>query len=708
MESGCSQSEEISLEAMLRISEQNAAKVLALDNTSVAIRLELEQKRRGFSLLAELTSSLRQHADYENVFIPVAKRINAALNMQRTVVLEKSEDGLFSAVVLQGYSAQEKAGFAGRRFNVPPELLEPDNPILVTGADPADRFQELRELLSLPYFVASPVILQGEVFAVLITGRLVETPPYLIRLGQSDLETVQAISAFLASTLMEQRLAEADEQNKIMVDAMPMSCVFWDENGNLSDCNQATLFLFGVSSKKEFLERFPALSPEYQPNGRRSADVILETTRKAFVTGNTQCYWVHQTATGEPIPTEVTLIRVPRGDGYTLAGYIRDLRDQEAAARHAKAKDELLASVSHEIRTPLNAIQAMARVAGELKNLNENQQHHINQGLRSITLLTSAIETILDFSKLDSGQLSLESAKFSIRDLVEGMSEMARKDAEEKSLHLRVSVDSGVPDLLSGDSVRLQQVLFNLVMNAIKFTETGGVDIRVSRDGDAPGNEMPLIFEVRDTGIGISKKQMADLFKPLHSADMSYTRKHGGLGMGLAVCSGLVTLMGGKITCESRVGEGSVFKVHMSLSLPEEKTVGSEDVRKVADKEALRGMRILVAEDNKINQMIVRELLSSAGIEVTLADNGIKALEKLQEGIFDLVLMDIQMPEMDGLTATAQIRSDSRYENLPILAMTANAGAEFAAESLRAGMNDHLTKPVDVKKLYGALKKWRK
>jgi len=217
-----------------------------------------------------------------------------------------------------------------------------------------------------------------------------------------------------------------------------------------------------------------------------------------------------------------------------------------------------------------------------------------------------------------------------------------------------------------------------------------------------------LTFEVRDTGIGIGEEQMESLFKPLTSGNTSFSRKYGGLGMGLAISQSLATLMGGEITCESRLGEGSIFRLTLPFSLPESASDGVEEASDTAVLEALQGMRVLVAEDNIINQMIVEEILTSAGIEVTLADNGIRALEALKEGRFDVILMDIQMPEMDGLTATAQIRADHRYDNLPVLAMTANAAAEHQAESMSVGMNDHLTKPIDVNQLYNALKKWGK
>jgi len=714
-----SASKEVSVEAMVRLCEQNAARYLALDTSSIAIRYELEQKRRGFSLLSELSVSLRQNDSYENVFIPVTKRINAALNMQRTVVLVRDKKEMFSAEVLQGYTANEKAKLAGQNIQAPADLLDPDHAVLVTGADPTQQFKELRELLGLPYFISSPVILQGKVYAILITGRLVETEPYLVRLSRSDMETVQAISALLASVLGRQRLAAAEERNRIMVDAAPICCVFWDEKGNLTDCNKETLSLFKLSSKNEFIKNFQRLSPESQPDGSHSEKAMRKYVMKAFVSGEARFRWMHKMLDDEMIPSEITLIRVPKGEDYIVVGYIRDLREQEAAVvkmnearelaeRYIKAKSEFIASVSHEIRTPMNAIQAMARIAGEIKDMNESQQNLINQGVRSIQILTSVIETILDFSKIDSGQLSLEIGKFSIRDIMDGISGMVRKDAEDKSLSFNTSVDPAVPELLLGDSTRLQQAIFNVVMNAVKFTEAGGVDVRVFHEKTNNDDEVLLAVEVRDTGIGITGEQMADLFKPLYSGDTSYSRKYGGLGMGLPVSNSLIALMDGKITCESHPDQGSVFQIRIPLIVPEEKAEEAETMSKPSNVDVLCGLRVLVAEDNNINQIIIKELLTAIGIKVTIANNGIEALKKLREESFDIVLMDIQMPHMDGLTAAVQIRADHRYDGLPILAMTANAGKEHYEESINVGMNDHLTKPIDMEHLYNALIKWSK
>jgi CheY-like chemotaxis protein len=354
----------------------------------------------------------------------------------------------------------------------------------------------------------------------------------------------------------------------------------------------------------------------------------------------------------------------------------------------------------------MNAIQVMAQIAGSIENLSDSHQTIINQGLLSIKLLTSAIEALLDFSNLDSGQFSLETKEFSTRDLIDGISGMAQAEAKEKSLSFSTRIDDAVPEFLLGDPARLQQALFNIVMNAVKFTESGSVEIRIYPEKIEYDDKVPLIFEVHDTGIGMTEEQMADMFKPLYSGDTSYSRKYRGLGLGLSVSSSLIHLMGGKITCKSRLGEGSAFRIEIPLAVPAKKAMGTASAPEKPNLDVLRGLRVLVAEDNNINQIIMEELLTSAGMDVTTADNGAIALEKLNESDFEVVLMDIQMPHMDGLTATAQIRADSRYDKLPILAMTANVGQGHYEECISAGMNDYLTKPIDTSQLYATLIKW--
>ena len=723
------------LQYLRRHSEQLAGKILALDAKSIAIRHELEQKRKGFGLMAELATTLGQEGDYESVFVSVSRRINAALNMDRTAILMPDSGGTFKAAVLQGYPPEEERLLAAKRFAVEPELLDPQHTVVVTGADPAARLAALREALALPYFIAAPVFLRNEAAAVLITGRLLEQPPFFPRLGHHDVETVQTVSASLAAMLVGRRLLEAEERTQIMLDAMPLCCSFWDERFRNIDCNEEATRLFGLSSKQEFLDRFYELSPKYQPNGGLSSELVLERIQEAFDTGGARFEWVHQTSSGEPIPAEVTLVRVKRGNGYIVAGYVRDLRELKAmlaemrktedelrlardlAEKNAKAKSEFLANMSHEIRTPMNAILGMSHLLAGTE-MTDKQREYVDKAGHSANLLLRIINDILDFSKIDAGRMEMEAIAFSLRQLIRNVHDVVMEQAASRSLILRFTVSPDAPDSLIGDPLRLEQILLNLLSNALKFTHTGEVSLKISPEihAEAPG-QARILFEVRDTGIGMTPEQLSGLFMPFTQADTSTTRKYGGTGLGLAICRSLVELMHGKIWCDSRPGKGSTFSFAIPFPLPADDTPPASDghhasSEKTPDEQAeddfadLRDMRVLLAEDNEINQMIASELLTNKGVAVDVAGTGLEALAALESKQYDVVLMDIQMPQMDGLTATARIRTNPALKGLPVIAMTAHAMAGDREVSLHSGMDDHLTKPIDPPVLYLALRKW--
>ncbi|MDR3230941.1 MAG: response regulator [Synergistaceae bacterium] len=719
------------LRYLRRITERSTAKILSLDVQSSAIRHELEQKRRGFSLLAELAVSLRKNASYESVFVPVSRRINAALNMQRTVVLTPDAEGLFVPAVLQGYPTDRQEIIAARRIKMEDELLDPARPVLVTGADPVGRLAGLREAIEMPFLISSPILPHNEVAAILVTGRVTEQAPFLLRLGRGDVETVQAISSLLAAVLVEQRLTEAEERTRIMLDALPVCCNFWDERGNNIDCNQEAVRLFDLPGRQEYLQRFHELSPEYQPDGHLSSELARERIREAFASGWLRFEWMHQKLNGELIPSEITLVRARRGEGYIVVGYTRDLREHKAmlaemfrtegelrqardlAEKSARAKSEFLANMSHEIRTPMNAILGMTHLLGETA-LTDRQRKYVTQAAHSAHLLLRIIDDILDFSKIDTGRMALESVDFSVRDVVDRVHDLMLEQVGTKTIALHIGVDPDVPDHVTGDPLRVEQVLLHLAGNAVKFTQAGEVDIHVSRKSSA-SNEVSdgvkLLFEVRDTGIGMNEEEMANLFTPFTQADGSHTRKYGGTGIGLAIGQSLAGMMGGEIRCESHIGEGSKFwftaVFSPSANADDAPDANLETVEETdSEFEELQGMRVLLAEDNEINRMIATEILSVAGVVVTTANTGLEALNALKKDAYDLVLMDIQMPEMDGLTAAAQIRANPRYETLPIIAMTAHALTEDKQMSLESGMNDHLTKPIDPEQLYATLRQW--
>lgn len=733
------------LQYLRRCTELDTAKILALDLQSIAIRHELEQKRRGFRLMAELAVTLGQDTDYESIFISVSKRINAALNMQRTAVLVPEGEGLFKPVVLQGYPVEETEHILARRVAVVKELLDPLTPVLITGEDPPSAFSSLRQDLALPYLISSPVILHDEVVALLITGRLVEQHPFLTRLGSGDVETVRTVSAYLAAMLAGRRMAEAEKRTQIMLDAMPMCCNFWDEQYNSVDCNEEAVRLFNLANKQEYLDKFFDLSPKVQPDGRLSKEAAQEWIRQAFDSGYARFEWIHQRLDGEPIPAEITLVRVRRGEKYIVAGYTRDLREQKAmlaemhktedelrlaselAKKSAKAKSEFLANMSHEIRTPMNAILGMTHLLAGTQ-MTDKQRNLVQNAEFSANLLLRIINDILDFSKIDAGRMDMESIEFSLHEVLRHLTDIIREQAQGKPIEFAIAVAPEVPDLLVGDPLRLEQILLNLAGNAIKFTARGkvSVDIALTRilDGKAQ-----IQFDVRDSGIGMTPDQVSGLFTPFTQADASTTRRYGGTGLGLAISKSLVELMHGQIWCRSTLGKGSEFSFTVQLDLPgggsssstvpgadaalsgaspaqNEDAGGTAKLPLSCGYESLRGLRVLIAEDNDINQIIASELLANKGIFVGLASTGLEALEQLRTNRYDVILMDIQMPEMDGLAATARIRSDPAYKGLPIIAMTAHAMAGDREVSLAGGMDDHLTKPIDPDKLYTVLQRW--
>ena len=730
--------------------QTNEDKVLQLDLQAVALRHELEQKRRGFHLMAELSARLGHRADQATLFSSVSERINSALDMQRTVVLTPTKTpGHFEIAMVHGYDEAEAKHLTGMLLSIAPTLLDAANPMLVTSQSPASLEAPLRETLGLPYFITVPVLAEGVVAALLITGRIAEEMPFLPQLGQSDVETVQAVSIYLAAMLSSVHLMEAEERTQIMLDANPMCCNFWNERLENIDCNAEAPRLFDLANKQEYLDRFFELSPEFQPCGRPTAEMAYEYIQTAFATGRVTFEWMHQKLNGDPVPAEITLIRGKRGDETVVLGYTRDLRELKAmlaemqkkeeqlrlardlAEKNAQAKSEFLANMSHEIRTPMNAILGMAHILAETE-LTEKQALYVQKAEYSAKLLLHIINDILDFSKIEAGKLELENTAFSLPAITAQMQDILSLQAKEKGLSFTTTIAPDVPTNLVGDPLRLEQVLLNLSSNAIKFTKNGSVQVAVALHNSPATTEEPIClrFSVQDTGIGLRQEQIDTLFTPFTQADSSTTRKYGGTGLGLAISRSLVELMGGSIQCESTAGQGSTFSFTAKFTVaaespapqngpqsgglvPGQQTLQDNTTSLANDAEKdtfedLAGLRVLLTEDNDINQMIALDYLESKNIQAQVANNGREALEALEKGTYDVILMDIQMPEMDGLTATRHIRQNPAHATLPIIAMTAHAMVGDYEASLQSGMNDHITKPIDPQVLFATLRHWGK
>jgi hypothetical protein len=396
-----------------------------------------------------------------------------------------------------------------------------------------------------------------------------------------------------------------------------------------------------------------------------------------------------------------------------LTGKLADARrDAEAASQ---AKSTFLANMSHEIRTPFQGLQGMLQLLAGTE-LNATQQGYLRTASDSARHLLAVLNDVLDMSRLESGHLALNPAPARLSALIGEIDALMRPQALSKGLDFRVAMGDSLPEAVTVDATRWRQVLFNLVGNAIKFTEKGEVSIEVRADGPAQGAppRQTLVIEVRDTGIGMDEQTLSRLFKRFSQGDGSRSRRFGGAGLGLEISRSLARLMGGDITASSREGEGSTF----TLTLPLVLDVAQEDLQPVGASEApgslaaaptepRRRLKLLVADDNEVNRLVLDALLANLGHEATFAVDGAEALQRAAERNWDVILMDLHMPVMDGFAASQSIRrlDDPVRAQVPIVAVTADVVTETRERCLAVGITHFLTKPVDTMELQDTLQR---
>ena len=481
--------------------------------------------------------------------------------------------------------------------------------------------------------------------------------------------------------------------------------IFLMDHGTFQDCNDKTLEMFGCK-REEIIGQPPyKFSPRTQPDGKNSKEKALHMIEQCYQGNPQRFYWMHSKMDGTLFDAEVSLNMVRIENSPYIQAIVRNIservraekemiRAREKAEKATESKTFFLAKMSHEIRTMLGGITSSTQLLLNTK-VNKHQSELLDIIDTSADNLLSIVNEILDFSKIEAGKIDLEEHPFNIRKTLEGIIKAYLAGAGEKDISLYLSIHHNIPEYVSGDELRLKQILSNLLSNAIKFTDTGSVTLDVIITTEDK-KSYTIAFKISDTGIGIPDHKMKDLFAEYSQSDVSISRRFGGTGLGLNIVYKLVNLMDGSIEVTSKLTEGTQFLIQISFHKTDFVEEEDSGIKAVSYKN-LKKHSILLAEDNVINQKITIINLQQLGHDIDLAENGIEAWEKYKEKEYDIILMDIQMPEMDGIEVTHLIR-DYEAENpsrqrTRIIALTANILGQDAEYCLSEGMDAYIAKP---------------
>lgn len=516
----------------------------------------------------------------------------------------------------------------------------------------------------------------------------------------------------------ERQLIQKKERYETFLHASGDGIHIIDEQGILVEANQRFCDLLGYSMSELLGKSVTFWDALYSPE---SAFVKVKenfTQTNLFETK-------HRCKNGELIDVEVSAQTVIIEGKLLLWNSSRDIGERkrllqeltkakETAEHAVEIKSKFLANMSHEIRTPMNGILGLTQLA-LMQDMNADLRVYLDKILQSSQMLLSILNGILDISKIEAGRMTLEYAPFDLDALLTGLQNLYETSVHEKNLSLTLDIAPETPLYLLGDALRLQQVLSNLLGNAIKFTDVGKVTLAVRLQA-YQGDQVRLAFSVTDTGIGIDQAQKAMLFLPFNQVDNSISRRFGGTGLGLAICRELLALMGSDIHVDSVLGKGSCFSFEVGLGIPvsaksQEKKMLEDNRQRIAipsaaSNQQLAGYRILVAEDNTINQLVVGKFLKLMGVQYEIASNGQLALDYLAKQTFDAVLMDVSMPVMDGLEATRQIRLNPQWQQLPVIAFSAGITDDERKACEIVGMTDFISKPINPEVFVATLSRW--
>jgi PAS domain S-box-containing protein len=486
-----------------------------------------------------------------------------------------------------------------------------------------------------------------------------------------------------------------------------------DTDGNIISFNPAAETIFGYDRDSVIGKNMGDLIvPEQHRDAHKMGmQRYLKTGYGPVLNQQLELTAMH--ASGKEFDVELAITATESGGTEIFIGYLRDITERKKAATElveakeraeiaSQAKSSFLAMMSHEIRTPLNGVIG---ILGMLKDsgLTVEQEQLLKTGRQSSRSLLGLINDILDFSKLEAGKLSLHSVSFSTEELIKSVYSLIGPQAKSKALDVRCQVDTEVPSVLIGDPDRLRQVLLNLAWNAVKFTSAGFIKLNLEL-ADGTSEPPTYRFSVIDSGVGVPLDKQEDIFAEFETLDSGYSRRFGGTGLGLAICKSLVQAMDGRIGVESEEGSGSNFWFEVALKKGQTHAIQKDDDDELPATSAIAGSQILVAEDIITNQLIITAMLERMGCDVDVVSDGAEAVRSINQRFYDAILMDVSMPEMDGLEATKIIRArDDERASIPIIGVTAYAFDEDREKILAAGMNELIPKPVSRMALYYAL-----
>ncbi len=536
-------------------------------------------------------------------------------------------------------------------------------------------------------------------------------------------------------------IREEHERTKLMLDATPLASRLWDSNYNLIECNEASVKLFGVKDKKEYIERHFEFAPEYQPSGQSTREKTNELVREAFAKGTFRDEFMYRLPDGSPLPVEVTLVRVPYGEDYVVAAYSRDLREQvkmmseikeasaqleialEEARQANSAKSDFLARMSHEMRTPLNAIIGLSEITLSGAGLDEEAQLNLEKIYNSGSTLLSIVNDILDISKIQSGNFIIMPDKYDVPSLINDSILQNVLRIGSRPIRFNLDIDESMPARLIGDDLRIKQIINNLLSNAFKYTEEGTVELGLSckRSGDA----VWLTIRVSDTGIGIREEHLGKLFADYTQFGATSYHQADGTGLGLAITKKLIEMMDGDISVRSEFGVGSAFTVRIRQGYVDDAVIGADVAQSLrrfdysanklnrnahASRIPLPYARVLLVDDNITNLDVTKGLMKPYKMKVDCVTSGEAAVRAVREGKvkYSAIFMDHMMPVMDGVEATRIIReTGTEYaETVPIIALTANAVVGSEEMFLNSGFQAFISKPIDIMRLDAILRQW--